>query len=199
MTRISVVQTMLLAIVISTPAVGQSTLMPSYSVPYRGFVENEKGISISFPGGASGIEGLYGVGRGAFDVRFRGGVLLGSGSDDVRVMFGAEFRSRVITQTPDFPFDGAIIFGGGVQLGDFNTISLPIGLSLGRRVELEDSDVVIVPFVQPTGIVLAGDLSDFFFSMGFGADFRLTPGFDLRLSLGLGDIDGVSISAVWIQ
>ena len=199
MTKRSAVRISLLALTISMPAAGQSTLMPSYSVPYRGFVENEKGLSVSFPGGSYGLEGLYGVGRGSFDVRFRGGVLLDSGTDNVLVMFGAEFRNRVITQTTDFPFDGAVVFGGGAQLGEVNTFALPIGLSLGRRVELEDSDVVIVPFVQPTGIVLVGDVSDFFFSLGFGADFRLTPVFDLRLSLGLGDVDGLSVSAVWIQ
>lgn len=188
-----------LATFIVMPVVGQSTLMPNFSVPYRAFETSEKGVSVSFPGGAYGFEGVYGIGRSTFDLRFRGGILMESQSNDIQVMFGTEIRNRVITHSEEFPFDGAFVFGGGVQLGDVNTFAVPFGLSLGRRLDVEDSEVVIVPFVQPTGILVFGDVSDFFFSMGFGADFRLTRSFDLRLSLGLGDVDGLSVSAIWVQ
>ena len=58
----------------------------------------------------------------------------------------------------------------------------------------------IVPYVQPTGFLVAGDRpSDFLFDLGLGADFRLTPRFDARISAGLGDLEGVSISAVWVH
>jgi len=191
--------TMAVAIVLAAPVSGQSTLMPSFSVPYRAFTQSEKGVSVSFPGGAYGFEGVYGVGRSTFDLRFRGGILMESVSNDIQVMFGTEFRNRVITHSEEFPFDGAFVFGGGVQLGDVNNFAIPFGLTLGRRLDVDDSEVVIVPFVQPTGIVILGDVNDFFFSMGFGADFRLTRSFDLRLSLGLGDVDGLSVSAIWVQ
>jgi hypothetical protein len=32
-----------------------------------------------------------------------------------------------------------------------------------------------------------------------GADFRLSRSFDVRASAGLGDIEGVSIGAVWVH
>jgi hypothetical protein len=57
-----------------------------------------------------------------------------------------------------------------------------------------------VPYVQPTGTIVAGNgNSDFFFSLGLGADFRLSPKFDARISAGLGDLEGVSLSAVWVH
>ena len=57
-----------------------------------------------------------------------------------------------------------------------------------------------MPYVQPTGFLIAGNgTSDFVFSLGLGADFRLTPRFDARISAGLGDLDGVSLSAVWVH
>ena len=57
----------------------------------------------------------------------------------------------------------------------------------------------IVPFVQPHLWWFVGDTDDVAFSLGLGADFRLSPRFDLRVSIGVGDIDGLSVGAVWIR
>jgi hypothetical protein len=72
-------------------------------------------------------------------------------------------------------------------------------VSFGRRLDVEDSDVSISPFVQPHMWWLIGDTDDVLFSLGLGADFRLSPRFDLRVSVGIGDIDGISLGAVWIR
>jgi hypothetical protein len=37
------------------------------------------------------------------------------------------------------------------------------------------------------------------FAFGLGADFRLSRLFDARVSVGLGDIEGISVSAVWVH
>jgi hypothetical protein len=60
--------------------------------------------------------------------------------------------------------------------------------------------VSIVPYVQPTLFVLAGDAPDnVLFSLGLGADFRLSRRFDARVSAGIGDAEGVSVGAVWVH
>ncbi len=117
------------------------------------------------------------------------------------MLLGAEARERVVTHTEDFPLDGALILGFGAQLASgYSTVIVPVGLSLGRRVDPRDSKISIVPYVQPTGFLVAGNgTSDFLFDLGLGADFRLTPRFDARISAGLGDLEGVSISAVWVH
>src|SRR6266516_2880454 len=70
----------------------------------------------------------------------------------------------------------------------------------GRRIDPQGSTVSIVPYVQPTLYLLAGDTADHVqFSLGLGADFRLSRAFDARLSAGLGDNEGVSIGAVWVH
>jgi hypothetical protein len=79
---------------------------------------------------------------------------------------------------------------------------VPVGLSLGRRVDPQGSTISIVPYVQPTLAFLAGSgASDLVFGFGLGADFRLSRSFDARVSAGLGDhpLRGVSISAVWVH
>jgi hypothetical protein len=106
-----------------------------------------------------------------------------------------------LSHTTDFPLDGALILGVGGWFSSGNSILfVPVGLSLGRRIDPEGSSVSIVPYVQPTGTLVAGSgTSDFLFTLGLGADFRLSPRFDARISAGLGDLEGVSLSAVWVH
>jgi len=123
------------------------------------------------------------------------------GAGSTVLLLGAEARERVLSHTVDFPLDGALVLGLGGQFGSGSSVLLvPVGLSLGRRIDLEGSSVSIVPYVQPTGTLVAGSgNSTFLFTLGLGGDFRLSPRFDARVSAGLGDIEGVSLSAVWVH
>jgi len=183
-------------------AAAQATGLPSYNAPYRAFRGSEFGAVLSFPnGGGTAFEGAYRMASGKFDLGFRAGILTPGGNGDSRLLLGAEARQRVVTHTEDFPLDGALILGIGGQFASGNSaVIVPVGLSLGRRVDPKDSKISIVPYVQPTGFLVAGSgTSDFIFALGLGADFRLSPRFDARISAGLGDLEGVSLSAVWVH
>ncbi len=119
-------------------------------------------------------------------------------SDEI-VALGVEARQRILTHSDDFPADGALIIGAGIQVGAIDNFIPSIGVSFGRRVDIEDSDVSIIPYVQPNLWWFIGDTDAVLFSLGLGADFRLSPRFDLRVSVGVGDIDGLSVGAVWIR
>jgi len=176
--------------------------MPSYNAPYRAFSRSEIGLVLSFPnGGGTAFEGAYRWASGKFDIGVRGGIFTPGGGAKSVLLVGAEARERVVTHTEDFPLDGALILGvGGQFVSGSSALIVPVGLSLGRRVNPRDSKISIVPYVQPTAYLVAGSAtSDFLFSLGLGADFRLTPRFDARISAGLGDLEGVSISAVWVH
>lgn len=179
----------------------QATGTPSYNAPYRAFTRSEFGAVISFPdGGGTAFEGVFRMAQSKFDLGFRGGIFSPDGGDS-QLLLGAEARQRVVTHTEDFPLDGALILGIGGRFSSGNSaMILPIGLSLGRRVDPKDSKISIVPYVQPTGFFTAGNgNSDFLFALGLGADFRLSPKFDARISAGLGDLEGVSLGAVWVH
>ena len=183
-------------------AAAQATGMPSYNAPYRAFSRSEIGLVLSFPnGGGTAFEGAYRWASGKFDIGLRGGMFTPGGGAKSVLLVGAEARERVVTHTEDFPLDGALILGVGGQFSSGSSFAvIPVGLSLGRRVDPRDSKISIVPYVQPTGFLVAGSSnSDFLFALGLGADFRLTPRFDARISAGLGDLEGVSISAVWVH
>ncbi len=186
----------------ASDAAAQATGMPSYNAPYRAFSRSEFGVVISFPeGGGTAFEGAYRISSGKFDLGFRGGMFDPGGAGDTQLLVGGEARQRVVTHTADFPLDGALVLGVGGRFASGNsTLIVPVGLSLGRRLDPRDSKVSIVPYVQPTGFLVAGSgNSDVLFALGLGADFRLSPRFDARISAGLGDLEGVSLSAVWVH
>lgn len=191
---------LLVSIGFATVASAQATGMPSFNAPYRAFRRSEIGISLTFPqGGGTAFEGVYRRASGSFDLGFRAGIL-DPDAGDARLLIGAEARQRVVTHTQDFPLDGALILGIGGAFDGGSVLVIPVGLSLGRRVDPKDSKISIVPYVQPTGFLRAASgNSDFLFALGLGGDFRLSPRFDARISAGLGDLEGVSLSAVWLH
>jgi len=183
-------------------AVGQTTGTPSFNAPYRAFDRHEFGGTISFPSGADfALEGQYRFGYQRFDLGFRGGIVE-FGVGDPTVVIGAEGRTRLIQHTEDFPLDGALIVGLGGNFRSGNNLALISGgLSLGRRIDPRDSEVSIIPYVEPALFIRSGGGagSDMLFAMGLGADFRLSRVFDARVSVAFGDIEGISFSAVWVR
>ncbi len=181
----------------------QATGTASFNAPYRAFERYEFGGTLSFNrGSVTGVEGQIRVGYREFDVGARGGVLFTSGSD--AGVIGVEGRGRVLTHTERFPLDGALVAGLGAAFGGGgSSFNAPVGLSLGRRVEFENSEVSIVPYAQPTLNFRFGDPGGHAgFSFGFGLDARLSRFFDVRVSGGVASdwgIEGFSVSAVWIR
>lgn len=203
MVRRLVVLFIAVTLVGTTRVVAQATALPAFLAPYRAFERSEFGAILSFADGISfALEGQYRISAGpALDIGFRGGYVdpdAGSGF----FVFGAEGRQRIIAHTEDFPLDGALILGAGAVLRDGNEfLNIPVGLSLGRRIDPQGSDISIVPYVQPTLFILAGNsIGDHVqFALGLGVDFRLSRRFDARLGGGIGDLEGISIAAAWIH
>jgi hypothetical protein len=185
-------------------AVAQATGTPSFNAPYRAFSQSEVGGVVSFPnGGGTALEGMYRFAFQQFDVGIRGGAFFpGNGFSNV-FLVGAEGRERVISHTEQFPLDGAVVAGiGGRFVSGASALIIPFGLSLGRRLDVEGSQVSIVPYVQPTGFLISGSGStNVKFDLGLGGDFRLSKVFDARVSIGVGDavVEGFSVAAVWVH
>jgi hypothetical protein len=184
-----------LLLFVSTPLAAQSTGTPVFHAPYRIFDRYEFGMNISDAGNLA-VEGFYGFSHtGAkWDFALRGGVL-DTGGDNAVVLLGLDARYRVIDQTEDFPLDGALITGVGAQLvSGGSALLIPIGLSLGRRINFEGSTVSLVPYAEPVLVPIfgSGD-SDVLVALGIGADLRINRRFELRLGIGVGDIENFSL------
>lgn len=187
-----------LCLVVTAPLAAQSTGTPVFHAPYRAFDRYEIGANVSDAGNIA-IEGFYGFSHtGArWDFAIRGGVQDNGDCDGCKagLLLGVDARYRIIDQSDDFPLDGALITGAGAHLvSGGSRLFIPIGLSLGRRVQFENSSSSLVPYVEPVIIPTFGDGdSDVGVALGLGADLRINRRFELRLGIGIGDIENFSV------
>jgi len=198
MSRVVRVVLVLCVLAGSRPAWGQSTGTPAFLAPYRAARTTELGATLSDPGEGVAIEGFYRFGTQPHDFGFRAGILDTDGT--TAGLFGVDYRVRVLTHAEDMPLDGALILGLGAALSDPASIGyIPIGLSLGRRIDLEESSVSFVPYFEPVLTPTFGDRDDVLFSVGLGVDIRLSRHLDLRVGGAIGDYDGISVSLAWLR
>jgi len=173
-----------------------------YQAPYRAFSTSEFALSISDPGAGTAFEGSYRTGFSReTDIGLRIGVHSNPGrfAND-NLLLGADFRSRILTHNESFPLDGSLTLGLGFESGNgFTAGRVPIGFSMGRRVHAERGEVSLVPYLQPVLTLLFGDASGTEFSLGFGLDARVTRSLDLRFSAGVGDRNGIGITAAFLH
>ena len=183
----------------------QETGTPIFKAPYRAFQTHEFGVSLSDPGGDTGIdfalEGFYRYGKGANDFSLRGGFADGAGNIDTKLLLGGDFRTQVVSYSESFPLDGSITLGLGTSIGDGpDKFYLPVGISLGRRFDMEGSNTTFVPYLHPVVIPTFGSGDDDVnFALGLGVDIRFSDQWAVRASGGLGDLDGVGISVAYIR
>lgn len=192
----------LLASVVGSSA-AQETGTPIFKAPYRAFSSHEFGASISDPGsGASlALEGFYRYGKDANDFSLRGGFEDLNGNAGTRFLLGGDFRTQVVSYSESFPLDGSLTVGLGGNIGDGpDAYFIPVGISLGRRFDLEGSHTTFVPYVHPVIVpTFGGGNSDVNFALGLGVDIRFSDSWAVRASGGLGDIDGVGVSVAYLR
>ncbi len=184
-------------------AAAQETGTPVFKAPYRAFTSHELGVSLSDPGeGVSlALEGFYRYGSGANDFSVRGGFEDLNGSAGTRALLGGDFRTQVVSYSESFPLDGSLTLGLGANIGDGDDkYYVPIGISLGRRFELEGSNTIFIPYAHPVIVpTFGGGDSNVDFALGLGVDIRFSEQWAIRASGGLGDIEGVGVSIAYLR
>ncbi len=188
------------ALALAGTATAQETGTPVFKSPYRTYTSHEVGATLSDPGGSGwGLEGFYGYGHDRWDIGLRGGFVDTPG--ETVVLVGASARTRVVQSSESFPLDGALTLGAGLNFNNGTRALIPIGISLGRRVMLENSDVTFVPYVHPVMVPIfgnnvggPGDDSDIRFALGLGVDIKFTNSIDVRVAGALGDSPWVVLS-----
>jgi len=187
---------------LSRAATAQETGTPVFKAPYRAFDNHELGVSFSDPGEnvSYAMEGFYRYGRAANDFSLRGGwAELSEGG--TRVLLGGDFRTQVVSYSESFPLDGSLTLGLGANVGDGDdAYYIPVGISLGRRFDLEGSSTTFVPYAHPVIVprFIGGD-SDVDFALGLGVDIRFSEKWAVRASGGVGDIEGVGLSVAYLR
>ena len=185
-------------------SVAQETGTPMFKAPYRAFTNHEFGVAFSDPGSAASyaLEGFYSYGRGNNDFGIRAGIQDPEGAGDTGILLGGNFRTRVLSYSESFPLDGALTLGAGINIGDGDDlIYLPIGVTLGRRFELEGSKTTFTPYAHPVVVPVLGASggSDVGFALGLGVDLRFSQSIAVRVSGGVGDLEGVGIGLTYVR
>lgn len=182
----------------------QETGTPIFKAPYRAFEHHEFGASISDPGEGIGaaVEGFYRYGSGPYDFSVRAGLADFNGPG-TGLLLGGDFRTQVLHYSDSFPLDGALTLGlGGIIGSDVDdVVYLPVGISLGRTFNLENSNTVFVPYVHPIIAPVFGSAGedDILFALGLGVDIKFSDRWAVRASGGLGDIEGVGVSIAYLR
>jgi hypothetical protein len=198
---------LLVAVVVAFSANGlaaQETGTPMFKAPYRAFTNHEFGIAFSDPGTGVNfaLEGFYSYAMGGNDFGVRAGFADPDGTGSTRLLLGGDFRARVLSYSESIPVDGALTVGAGLNVGEGDDlIYLPIGFTVGRRFELENSKTTFTPYVHPTLIPVLGASggSDIRFALGLGVDMRFSKSWAVRVSGGIGDLEGVGIGLTYVQ
>ena len=180
----------------------QTTGTPVFLAPTKAFRNSEIGIFFTDPGPGFTLVGMYRAGRGSVDIGFRAGIgdndtdaNLPNGPSTTFFLVGADVRMRMLRATETFPLDGSLTLGIGGVFGDDASVGLiPIGVSLGRRINLEGTRTTFIPYFEPVLVPTFGDTEDDIqFGLGLGVDIQFSPRLDARLGAGLGDYDGISL------
>ncbi len=186
-------------------AAAQETATPIFNAPNREYESHEFGASLSDPGaGASvAVEGFYRKAAGPYDFGLRAGFVDFQGGGGTGLLLGGNFRTQLVRYSESFPLDGALNMGLGGVIGsnvdDF--FLLPIGFSLGRTFDLENSTTTFIPYVEPLVAPVFGGSGDddVLFAFGLGVNIKFAERWSLRASGALGDIEGVGISVAYLR
>lgn len=183
-------------------AAAQQTGTPIFKAPYRAFENHEFGASISDAEGIDfALEGFYRYGRSVNDFSVRAGFADVEGGGDAAFLIGGDFRTQVFSYSETVPLDGSLTVGlGGIFGEGDDRFLIPVGVSLGRRFDVEGSSTTFVPYAHPVIVPsFGGDDEDVDFALGLGVDIRFSESWALRASGGLGDIEGVGLSVAYIR
>lgn len=196
----------ILAFVLLAGAAGASTAQetgtPIFMAPYRAFENHEFGAALSDTEGISfALEGFYRYGRGPNDFGLNVGFADVEGAGDAVILVGGDFRTRVVSYSESFPLDGALTLGLGGAFGEGDDLfRIPLGISLGRRFDLEGSNTTFTPYAHPVLVPrFGGPDDDVEFALGLGVDIRFSERWAVRASGGLGDIEGVGVGVAYIR
>jgi len=193
-----------LVTVLANRLAAQETGTPMFKAPYRAFKTHEFGAAFSDPGKAFSyaLEGFYSYGVGSNDFGLRVGLADPSGPGSTSILLGGDFRTRVLNYSESFPLDGALTVGAGINIGDGDDlVYLPLGVTLGRRFELEGSKTTFTPYVHPTLLPVLGAAGgdDVGFALGLGVDLRFSQDWQARVSGSVGDLEGVGIGLAYVR
>lgn len=177
--------------------------VPTFRTPYG---ETGLGLHLVLQNDADDVGVLGTWRRSGSDIVLgvRAGLLEADG--DLGLMVGMEVGRQFVQANEEFPLD--VAWASGVGVGtvpdrDVTLLRVPIGISIGRRVQLDDGGTFITPYAHPR---LAVDI--LFFDAGpgeddtrselnadidLGLDIELSPQVTFRFAVTVGENEAIGL------
>lgn len=166
---------------------------PSFMGPHPG---SDLGAYLVDGEGADfGIHGIWRMDQ-SFNLGIRVGYLDTPG--DGVLLFGAETWGNIHEANESFPLDLAWTAGAGAWLNGSTVVSVPVGVSLGRTVDIDNSVSLQIYGHPRLGLVLFENVNDDLEldlegQFDIGTDIYLSPDLTLRVGASLGNFDALGI------
>lgn len=171
----------LIVLAASRPAAGQAWDAPSFMPPHP---VDELGVFVLDPPFSDiGLVGLWrqsgdlglGVRAGFLAREFEGGAFV----------VGSEFFTPLLRSTRGSPFEALLVLGAGATFDEGILARIPLGVSIGARLENVAGDAALSPYVHPrVGLeILADDdesVTELAFMVDFGLDVEVTRSVTVR-------------------
>ncbi len=155
------------------------------------------------------MEGFYSYGKGPYDFSIRGGwselsdeTFSGTKSGAAPAFSWAEISGPALSNTVRASpwMERSPSASAPTWVMAMMPIYVPVGFSLGRRFDLENSKTTFTPYAHPVIVpTFGGGDSNVDFALGLGVDMRFSQNFGVRVSGGVGDIEGLGIAATYIK
>lgn len=152
------------------PAAGQAWDVPSFMPPHP---VDELGVFVLDPPFSDiGLVGLWrqsgdlglGVRVGILDREF----------DGAAFVVGSEFFTPLLRPALGSPFEALLVLGAGATFDEGILARVPLGVSIGARLENAAGDAALTPYVHPRlGLEILADEGDSVTELAFMVDFGL--------------------------
>ena len=195
---------LLLAVLLALPS-GRAAAQIAWDAPYLvppGPSESLGIYLMDVHGGGLGAMAAWRSPRARYGLR---GGIAESHDDDIGIFGGIDFSGPITRANSDFPLDVDWVFGAGLGVSDWVTVSVPLGLTVGHT--FRDGGAAFTPYLIPRIFLDAAfnrgrgdDDSDagLGLAVDIGLDLRLPDtGFLIRFGGSLGDREAVALGLVF--
>ncbi|MFQ5890402.1 MAG: hypothetical protein ACE5JR_10170 [Gemmatimonadota bacterium] len=179
---------------------------PSFNTPYG---EDGLGLYLLFQNDADDVAGIltWRQSGDVVDLGLRGGLVDAFG--EVGLFGGVDLKNELVAADESFPLDVAWVTGFGIGFvpdagprdRDFGIVRIPGGVSLGRELKVENSEVMLTPYLYPRlalDILFADfDDEDLHFDVDLGMDAQFAERFKLRMGVTVGENEAIGFGVAF--
>ncbi len=171
----------LFAMLLPVAASAQAWNYPAFQPPRLESREFNFGVADAGKGGTTLLAQWRELAGRRSQFTLEAGLIAGDGGGSNLLALGGQYAYELHRASTDVPLDFLLVTGAGLSLGDVSALRIPVGVSLGYRIEL-DREVNLTPYVHPRlSLDVCTDCNDN--EVGLGVNFDVGANLDLSKAI----------------